>query len=309
MSIDTKSRDELSKYLRKVERVFHIREFVEKDIEFQDIADYYRESEPGYSFFHSANGSIHMALNPDGKFDRAGYYGQARIVQGYLDRTGAKNVLELASGRGFNSAFLAGTNRETRFTGIDLTPEHVENARQRAKGMPNLEFRQGNFQDLPFQDGSMDLVFEVESICHAIDMSKALSEARRVLKPGGTFIVIDGFRSQDFESFPEDLRTAAKLAEVSMAVGRPWKIDDWIELGRATGFKLEELEDLSMAIMPNLMRFQFLARGFFKFAPVSRLLLKTLPYYLVQNAIAGIFMPFTIAAGLQRYYKAVLVRQ
>lgn len=309
MSIDSKSREELNKYLRKVEGVFRIRDFLEKDIEFQDIADYYRESEPGYSFFHSASGSIHMALNPDGKFDRAGYYAQAKIVQEYLDRTGAKSVLELASGRGFNSTFLAGANPHARFSGIDLTPEHVEYAQQRAKGMPNLVFRQGNFQDLPFQDGSQDLVFEVESICHAIDMGKALSEARRVLKPGGTFIVIDGFRSPDFETFPEELRTAAKLAEVSMAVGRPWKIDEWTELCQATGFRVAELEDLSMAIMPNLMRFQFLARGFFKFAGVSRLLVKALPYYLVQNAIAGIFMPFTIAAGLQRYYKAVLVRR
>ncbi|RPJ72513.1 MAG: class I SAM-dependent methyltransferase, partial [Alphaproteobacteria bacterium] len=168
--------------------------------------------------------------------------------------------------------------------------------------------QQGNFQDLQFQDKSFDLVFEVESICHATDMEKALSEAHRVIKPGGYFIAIDGFRSAGFESFSDDLKTAAKLTEISMAVGKPWKINDWTSLCETVGFKVENIDDLSMAIMPNLLRFQFLARGFLKYPALSKTFIKTLPFYLVQNAIAGIFMPFTISAGMQRYYKVVLNR-
>lgn len=309
MSIDIKNEDELKKYLEKVDKVFNVREFIEQDIGFQDTADYYRESELGYRFFHSANGSIHMALNYDGKFDRDGYFGQAKIVQNYINKTGAKKMLELASGRGFNSTYLAKINPDGQFTGIDLTPEHVKYSKEHAKGIPNLEFQQGNFQDLQFEDGKFDLVFEVESICHAIDMKKALSETKRVLKIGGYFIAIDGFRSQGFETSSSEMRIASKLAEVSMAVGKAWKIDDWDSLCKQVGFRIESTDDLSMAIMPNLLRFQFLARGFFKFPCLSKLLVKTLPYYLVQNAIAGILMPFTVGAGMQRYYKIAMVRQ
>ncbi len=309
MNIDTKNQDELRKYLAKIDKVFDAKKFIEQDIDIQDTAEYYRGSELGYRFFHSAEGSIHMALNYDGKFSRDGYYGQAKIVQDYINKTGAKKVLEVASGRGFNSIYLAKKNPQTQFFGIDLTPEHVKYAQQHSKDISNLEFHQGNFQNLQFQDCAFDLAFEVESICHALDMKKALSEVNRVLKKGGYFVSIDGFRDKDFESYSEDLKIASKLAEVSMAVGKPWKMNEWVTLCEQVCFKVEDIEDLSMAIMPNLLRFQFLARGFFKYPSLSKLFIKNLPYYLVQNAIAGILMPFTIGAGAQRYYKAILLRQ
>lgn len=309
MAIDYKNPDELKKYLNKVDRIFDINKFLQQDIDFDDVADYYRESSLGYQFFHSASGSIHMALNYDGTFDRDGYYGQARIVQEYISQTSAKRVLELASGKGFNSTYLAKLNPDVEFIGIDLTPEHIEYSQNNSQGIKNLRFEQGNFQDLHFPDDSFDLIFEVESVCHATDMQKALSEARRVLKTNGYFIVIDGFRNPDFDKFSDDLRIAAKLAEVSMAVGQPWKINEWTSLAETIGFKIEKLDDLSMAIMPNLLRFQFLARGYFKFPSISKVLIKALPYYLVQNAIAGIFMPFTVGAGIQHYYKVVLKHQ
>jgi ubiquinone/menaquinone biosynthesis C-methylase UbiE len=309
MSIDYKNQDELKKYLHKVDRIFNISKFLAQDIDFQDIANYYRDSSFGYSLFHSTSGSIHMALNYDGQFNKDGYFGQAKIIQEYINRTKAKKVLELASGKGFNSTYLAKQNPDVEFIGIDLTPEHVKFANENAQGISNLKFEQGNFQDLQFPDGSFDLVFEVESVCHATDMKKALSESKRVLKPQGLFIVIDGFRSPDFDSFSDDLKTAAKLAEISMAVEKGWKINEWTSLCETVGLKVEKVDDLSMAIMPNLSRFQFLARGFFKFPSISRTILKTMPYYLVQNAIAGIFMPFTIGAGMQKYYMVALTSE
>ncbi len=306
MPIDHKNQGELKKYLNKVDKIFNVKKFLEQDIDFQDIANYYRDSSLGYEFFHSTGGSIHMALNYDGQFNKDGYFGQAKIIQEYITRTKAKKVLELASGKGFNSTYLAKQNPDVEFIGIDLTPEHAEFANANAQGIRNLKFEQGNFQDLQFPDDSFDLVFEVESVCHATDMKKALSESQRVLKPQGSFIVIDGFRSSDFDTFSNDLKTAAKLAEVSMAVGKPWKINEWTSLCETVGLKVEQIDDLSMAIIPNLTRFQFLARGFFKFPSLSRTIIKAMPYYLVQNAIAGIFMPFTVGVGMQKYYKVAL---
>jgi len=306
MPIDYKNQDELKKYLNKVDEIFNVGKFLAQDIDFQDIANCYRDSNFGYSLFHSTSGSIHMALNYDGQFGKEGYFGQAKIIQEYINQTKAKKILELASGKGFNSTYLAKQNPDVEFVGIDLTPEHVSFARKNAQGVSNLKFEQGNFQDLQFPDGSFDLVFEVESVCHATDMKKALSESCRVLKSQGNIVVIDGFRSPDFDSFSDELKTASRLAEISMAVEKGWKINEWTLLCETVGLKVEKTDDLSMAIMPNLLRFQFLARGFFKFPSISRTILKVMPYYLVQNAIAGIFMPFTVGAGMQKYYKVVL---
>lgn len=309
MDTGLNNQSELKKYLGKISHIFSVGEFLGQEIDSRKVIEYYRDSGPGYRLFHSSRGSIHMALNYNGKFDQRGYLGQAEIVQEYILQSGAQTVLELASGRGFNSTYLAQQNPGIKFVGIDLTPEHVRESRRNSRGISNLEFRQEDFQHLDFGDVSFDLVFEVESVCHATDMEQALSEAKRVLKPGGYFIVIDGFRSRDFDSFPEDWKVASRLSEAAMAVGKPWKIHEWLALCEKVGFEVESADDLSAAIMPNLLRFQFLARGFFKFPALSRLLLKVLPFYLVQNAVAGLLMPFTVGAGAQQYYKVALKRK
>jgi ubiquinone/menaquinone biosynthesis C-methylase UbiE len=250
-----------------------------------------------------------MALNFDGVFNRDGYYEQARIVDEHIHGLNAKRVLELASGKGFNSAFLAERNPTVDFTGVDLTPSHVFVSSKRATNIPNLHFELGSFQNLTYETQTFDLLFEVESICHATDMKSAISEAFRVLKPGGYFVLFDGFRKPEFSNFTPDQKTAAQLTELAMAVGKPWQIDHWLEIVQSVGFTVNMVKDISQAIMPNLMRFQFLASGFFKSPMMSKAILNLLPDYLVQNAIAGLLMPFTVTAGLQGYYKIVLTRK
>lgn len=306
--MDLQDRRELEKYLGKIDRIFGIQQFLGQDIDIEDIVNYYQDSDYGYRVLHSIAGSIHMALNFDGSFDKDGYYGQARLVNEHIKNTNGMQVLELASGKGFNSIFLSKLNPDVNFRGIDLTPRHVEVSKKRVGDISNLHFELGNFQDLAFDDQSFDLVFEIESICHATDMKLALTEAHRVLKPDGKLIVFDGFRKPQFDGFSDEQKIAAKLVEVAMAVESPWRIDHWLELAEDVGFTASITDDLSQAIMPNLMKFQLMARGFFKYPFLSQIILKILPSYLVQNAIAGLLMPFTISAGLQGYYHIILTR-
>jgi ubiquinone/menaquinone biosynthesis C-methylase UbiE len=299
---------ELTKYLNKISRVFDIDELLRQEISDEHVIDYYVESEAGYQFFHSSEGAVHLALNFDGKFDEEGYYGQAKIVQEHIDELHPQRVLELGSGKGFNTIYLAKQNEDVKFIGIDITPRHVAFARDTSQGIANLHFELGNFQALPFENESFDLVFEVESVCHASDMSKTLSEIYRVLKPCGRFISFDGFRKTGFDQFDDETKLAARLTEVAMAISHPWVIDDWLQLTQETGFEILSVNDLSEAIMPNLVKFQLIARGYFKFPALSHAFLNILPPNLVKNSIAGLLMPFTIKAGAQGYYKVVLKR-
>jgi ubiquinone/menaquinone biosynthesis C-methylase UbiE len=296
----------LAKQLRKIAKVFDVETLVAQEIDAQTVVDYYENSNYGYKVFHSTAGSIHLALNYDGVFRKEGYYEQARIVSQHISVQNARQVLELASGKGFNARFLAGQHPGVQFCGIDLTPSHVREARASTEGIPNVAFEIGNFQNLHFAASSFDLIYEVESICHASDMQTALAESFRVLRPSGRFIVIDGFRKPGFDGLSSDLQVAARLVEVSLAVERMWIIDDWLQVARTTGFRVTNVDDLSYAIMPNLMRYQKLARGYFRYPRVSRFLLATLPEHLVKNAIAGLLMPTTVQAGAQGYFVIVL---
>jgi hypothetical protein len=69
-----------------------------------------------------------------------------------------------------------------------------------------------------------------------------------------------------------------------------------------------DIEDLSEAVIPNVMKLEFLARGYFKVPAISKAFLKVLPARLVKNSIAGLLMPFTVKAGAQGYFAIVLSR-
>jgi len=298
---------ELERRLATIREIFNTQKIMTHGQDFSDIEKYYRQSSWGYRFFHSEHGAIHMALNPDGVFAREGYYGQPNAVAKWFTPK-TKKVLELASGNGFNTHYLAKRYPDIEFTGLDLVRSEVEFAKKRARGLHNLTFLRCNFQELPFDDNSFDLLYVVESICHATDMRRALSEAHRVLRTDGTLIVIDAWQTEIFDELSPLVQEAATLTQRSMAVGKPWRLDEWLQLCKKTGFMEEYDEDLTADIMPNLLRFEHMARRYFARSYLARIAVHILPARLLENAIAGYLMPLTVSAGAHTYRMVVLRR-
>ena len=73
-----------------------------------------------------------------------------------------------------------------RLTLTDLSPGMLEEARRNTAHLPGTDFAQVDAQDIPFPDGSFDAVIANMMLYHVPDISTALREIRRVLKPGGT---------------------------------------------------------------------------------------------------------------------------
>lgn len=97
-----------------------------------------------------------------------------------------KRVLDIASGEGFGSALLAQASEYV--IGIDIAEEAVQHA-QANYGSTCLEFRRGDCLDLPLADASVDVVVSFETLEHITDHEKFFFEIRRVLRPGGVFVV------------------------------------------------------------------------------------------------------------------------
>jgi SAM-dependent methyltransferase len=103
-------------------------------------------------------------------------------------------VLDLGSGAG-NDCFVARheTGPEGKVIGVDFTPAMIEKARQNAEklGFHNIEFRQGDIENLPLNSNSVDVVVSNCVLNLVPDKHQAISEIARVLKPGGHFSISD----------------------------------------------------------------------------------------------------------------------
>ena len=99
-----------------------------------------------------------------------------------------EDVLDLGSGAGTDSlvaALMVGS--EGSVTGIDMTPEMIENAREGAAalGLGNVAFVEGEIEEFPFEDESFDVVISNGVIDLLPDKEVVFASIYRVLRPGG----------------------------------------------------------------------------------------------------------------------------
>jgi MPBQ/MSBQ methyltransferase len=102
-------------------------------------------------------------------------------------------VLDVGSGLGGPARCLA-SEFGCRVTGIDLTEEYCQVAQMLSERMGLghlLEFRQGDALNLPFPDGSFDVVWTEHVAMNIADKSQLYDQMYRVLKPGGTLAIYD----------------------------------------------------------------------------------------------------------------------
>ncbi len=96
-------------------------------------------------------------------------------------------VLDLGSGEGYGTGLLG--ERASYVTGLDVDADSVAAAQARHGVDGRVIFKVGSAHDLPFPDASFDVVVSFEMIEHVDRQERVIAEVRRVLKPGGLFVV------------------------------------------------------------------------------------------------------------------------
>ncbi|HKF47398.1 MAG TPA: metalloregulator ArsR/SmtB family transcription factor [Terracidiphilus sp.] len=167
------------------------------------------------------------------------------IAEALLRLMPPMTIADLGAGDGSFSLLLAAQAR--RVIAVDSSEKMLEVGRDQAArhGATNIEFRQGDMEETPIDSSSIDLVFFSQSLHHALHPDRAISEAARILVPGGRVVILD-------------------LARHRFEEARELYADQWLGFGEA---ELEEMlekagfENATVAIIdrdPEAPQFQTL---------------------------------------------------
>ena len=162
-------------------------------------------------------------------------------------------VLDAGCGIGGSSLWLA-KNIGCNVTGISLSAKQVETANNLAKHeilQTLAKFEQQDFTATKYEAESFDIIWAIESVCHANDKSKFINEAYRLLKKGGRLILADFFKKENL---------AGCNAELIKQWANGWAIDDFATIEefndqlKDAGFIDNTFEDATNKIIPSAKR-------------------------------------------------------
>jgi SAM-dependent methyltransferase len=125
-------------------------------------------------------------------------------------------VADLGCGTGGVAASLA--PHVGRVVGVDQSAAMLRAARRRTTALGNVELRQGSIEALPLEDGSVDAVLLILALTYVANPSRALGEARRILRPGGRAVAVDLLR-HDREEFRRQMGQASLGFEIEELAG------------------------------------------------------------------------------------------
>lgn len=157
-----------------------------------------------------------------------------------------ETVLDLGSGTGFD-CFLAArkVGKTGKVIGVDMTPEMVGKAKENARkgNYRNVEFRLGEIENLPVEDGSVDAIISNCVINLSPDKKKVFSEAYRVLKAGGRIMVSDIVLLKELPSGLKD----SIAAHVGCLAGA-MKKEEYIGIIKKAGFRKIKTGETSLPV-------------------------------------------------------------
>ncbi|HEY9245791.1 MAG TPA: methyltransferase domain-containing protein [Candidatus Methanoperedens sp.] len=192
-------------------------------------------------------------------------------------RSGISNnhsVLDIATGAGFLALEFA--KRAGTVIGSDITRNMLQYAVQKQKnsGLDNTGFILADVESLPFYVGTFDIVTCRFAFHHFPDPAKALLEMKRVCRPNGRIVLVDGISSEDrykshFHNTIEKMRdpshvciyTLSEMKEMFNSVGAviadishrdiPQDFEEWIKRAGTGNYEIQVIERLMRQSLEN----------------------------------------------------------
>ncbi len=268
-----------------------------------DIARYYDVSEDHYIYFWDLNQShaLHYGYwDADTKTFREALENINKVLSEKAVITEGTKVLDAGCGVGGSSIWLA-KNKKAVVTGITLSAKQAARANAYAHKIHLNEHVQFDVQDYTqtkFDAETFDVVWAIESVCHAESKEAFIQEAYRILKPGGRLIMADFFITKE-----GDVQGQKELDAWAHGWAVPFfeKEEQFSSMLQTTGFHKIEMLDRTANIVKSAKRLYY---AFFPGWVLSRM------YNLVnrnttdlskKNVYTAYYQYKTLKKGLWKY--------
>jgi malonyl-CoA O-methyltransferase len=108
-----------------------------------------------------------------------------KLIREHLGPLSGRRVLDVGCGKGRFARVFQEQEPAAEIWGLDISEEMLRHV------PAGIQTRAGSMTELPFDDAFFDGAYATESLEHAVEIGKAVSEICRVVKPGGRIVVID----------------------------------------------------------------------------------------------------------------------
>lgn len=194
-----------------------------------------------------------------------------------------RRLLDVGCGFGLGLNFISRAAQFRDIVGLDLCQEAINHADSRL-GRQGMAFVCGDAENMPFGDGEMDVIINIESSHTYPDFERFLSEVNRVLRPGGCFSFVDVFTEERHRKFSE-IKSHSDL--------------NWVE-------EIDITEEVRSAIRKRLLRDSFLRRTLNSGSTTFGLKRLMEPLVLVNYGADFVDFEFSF---MQRLFRKLVMRQ
>jgi len=222
----------------------------------QGVIDYYNQC--WLSRFEDGHNpkslAMHMGFFDDETFDND----QAKLNMNSflanelgLPTNQQASVLDAGCGVGGTCFYIAENFPETTITGVNLSKEQIATA-ERFRNSKSLEgrveFVVADYSDTGLEANSFDLVYLVESLCHAEVKQSVYIEAMRILKPAGKLVILDYVQTKQVD----DSITGQQLVDFE----KGWAVKEYVQKPeeelKSLGFAKVNSQSLTSYVLPGI---------------------------------------------------------
>lgn len=218
-----------------------------------------------------------------------------------LDLKAKDRVLDAGCGIGGSSLWIA-KKIGAKVVGVSISEKQINFAKELARinNVEHLtEFYIKDFIDTGFENETFNVVWAIESVCHAENKFEFLKEAFRVLRKGGKIIIADGFLKRN--AMNDEEKIIIEKFNEGLVLPNLSDVDQFKKKLEKAGFKRIDYWDKTKEILPSSKKLYYMCKISYPFLKIGEKLKVTSPM-LTNNNLSGIVQYRAIRSGLGGYF-------